>query len=225
MWDTDFQSYGLLAKYRRNIPSLKAKVITGVDIDYSPSQTTVNDITATADSTGTYTDYTVGTRVYDFDANQLGISPYIHAEAEVINDITFVTYKGQPYYRISHAGHSITAGAHDHHHHKNKKFDGISKEKNATYINSETGQSQSITDKDIIKNYADIYSDATIKEIKKISSIKPNEMVFTLETAYALTPPSSKKDTINLPPKIQKTIQKNTPKKPAPKIVKKKNQN
>ena len=88
VWDTDFKSYGLLAKYRRNIPSLNAKVITGVDIDYSPSHTTVNDITASAGSDGTYTDYSVGTRVYDFDANQLGISPYIHAEAEVVKDLT-----------------------------------------------------------------------------------------------------------------------------------------
>ena len=63
VWDTDFQSYGLLAKYRRNIPSIKAKVITGVDIDYSPSHTTVNDITAVAGGDGTYNNFTINDRV------------------------------------------------------------------------------------------------------------------------------------------------------------------
>ena len=88
VWDTDFQSYGLLAKYRRNISSIKAKVITGVDIDYSPSHTTVNDITVVAGGDGTYNNFITNDRVYDFDANQFGISPYIHAEAEVVKDLT-----------------------------------------------------------------------------------------------------------------------------------------
>ena len=79
-------------------------------------------------------------------------------------------HEGELFYRVSHAAKAITSGgAHDHHHHKNKKFDGISKEKNATYVSAKTGLAQEITDTDIIKNYAAIYSDANIEEIKKIT--------------------------------------------------------
>jgi iron complex outermembrane recepter protein len=87
VWNTKFQSYGLLAKYRRNIPSIQTTVITGVDFDYSPSTNTVNDINAKANG-GIYRDFTIGKRVYDFDANQLGISPYVHLEKAITQKLT-----------------------------------------------------------------------------------------------------------------------------------------
>lgn len=87
IWNTTFESYGLLAKYRRNIPSIKTQIITGVDLDYSPSHNTVDDISAVAQN-GIYRNFTTGKRVYDFDANQLGISPYVHIEKEITNKLT-----------------------------------------------------------------------------------------------------------------------------------------
>lgn len=85
--NTQFQSYGLLAKYRRNMPSIQTQVITGVDVDYSPSKNTVNDINAVPNG-GIYRDFTLGKRVYDFDANQLGISPYVHLEKAITKKLT-----------------------------------------------------------------------------------------------------------------------------------------
>lgn len=77
----EFQSYGFLAKYRRKLPSLKAEFITGIDVDYTPSTYEEVRLSTTQDGNGIFTNTTpTGRTNYDFDANQLSISPYIHGE-------------------------------------------------------------------------------------------------------------------------------------------------
>jgi iron complex outermembrane receptor protein len=79
VYDTFNQSFGVLAKYRRDFEPYRARLIVGVDIDRSPggrdeksiSTTKVGDI---------YTAYTEGQTVYNYDVTYQGISPYLHGE-------------------------------------------------------------------------------------------------------------------------------------------------
>lgn len=86
--DYQFQSFGFLAKYRRKMPDLKTELITGVDVDYTPSTYTEKRLTTTTDGDGIYTDTTeTGRTNYDFNADQLSISPYIHGEWQALEKL------------------------------------------------------------------------------------------------------------------------------------------
>lgn len=78
--DYQFQSYGVLAKYRQKMPEIKTEWIAGIDIDYTPS--TYKEIRLSTIRTGDiFTDTTpTGRTNYDFDADQLSLSPYVHGE-------------------------------------------------------------------------------------------------------------------------------------------------
>lgn len=102
IYTTAFQSYGVQTKYRRNIPSMNAKIITGVDVDYTPSQNTADDITAIPDAAGNYRNYTLGSRVYDFNADQLAISPYLHTDIEVLKDLTLSAGVRYDYFKVDY---------------------------------------------------------------------------------------------------------------------------
>lgn len=76
-------SYGLLAKVRKNLPFLRARVIGGVDLDYSPGSRREDNLLVTRSGTGAstaYTGYTRGTRIYDYRVTFRSVSPYVHAE-------------------------------------------------------------------------------------------------------------------------------------------------
>ena len=76
--DTEFSSYGLLLKYRRDFD--RGEVIVGVDADYTPSEYREERITVTQDGE-IFTDYArTGELTYHFEAEQTSVSPYIHAE-------------------------------------------------------------------------------------------------------------------------------------------------
>ncbi len=80
---TEFQSYGLMSKLRQNVWSGKGKLIMGMDVDYTPSNYEEKAITVTEED-DIYTDYTeTGVSNYDYDADQLSISPYVHSEWQV----------------------------------------------------------------------------------------------------------------------------------------------
>jgi hypothetical protein len=86
-----------------------------------------------------------------------------------INDVTLVNYKDRLYYRLSYAALPVTKGEHDGHNAmQNKKFDGLSREKTATYSDAYTGNIASITDEDFIRYYAKRYSDAEIKSVSQL---------------------------------------------------------
>lgn len=76
--DTEFSSYGLLLKYRRDFD--RGELIVGVDADYTPSEYREERIEVTRD--GEYfVDYArTGELTYHFEAEQTSVSPYVHAE-------------------------------------------------------------------------------------------------------------------------------------------------
>ncbi len=84
VYTTENQSFGVLAKWRRDFPNLRARLIAGLDLDYSPGSREENRLgTLTTTGSGAskiYRDYSVGTRVYDYDVTFMGASPYVHGE-------------------------------------------------------------------------------------------------------------------------------------------------
>ncbi|MBI4986767.1 MAG: TonB-dependent receptor [Rhodocyclales bacterium] len=81
---TDVRSYGLMAKWRRDFPEvMRARLILGVDIDYSPGRRAEDGLTLTSTGAGAdrnYTGYTVGARIYDYEVTYKSASPYVHGE-------------------------------------------------------------------------------------------------------------------------------------------------
>lgn len=76
-------SYGLLAKFRRNIPVMRTRLIGGLDLDCSPGSRREDNLLVTRSGTGAdtvFTAYTIGTRIYDYAVTFKSASPYLHAE-------------------------------------------------------------------------------------------------------------------------------------------------
>jgi iron complex outermembrane recepter protein len=76
-------SYGLLAKWRQDLPFWRARLISGLDFDYSPGSRKEDNLLVTRTGTGAnteYTAYTRGTRIYDYDVTFQSLSPYVHTE-------------------------------------------------------------------------------------------------------------------------------------------------
>jgi len=90
VYETSNNSFGILVKHRQNFKEGKAKLITGIDTDYSPGAFEQNAITATKVG-NIYTDYTVGALQYDFDATFSSLSPYIHYERSLSESVRFST--------------------------------------------------------------------------------------------------------------------------------------
>lgn len=72
-------SVGALVKYRADFEPLRARVIVGTDLDYSPGRYDENKLTTTK-AGNIYTAYTIGAKTYDYSVTYQGISPYIHTE-------------------------------------------------------------------------------------------------------------------------------------------------
>ncbi|MFO1381279.1 MAG: TonB-dependent receptor [Chitinivorax sp.] len=83
VYNTSNRSFGVLTKVRQDFAPLRARLIAGVDIDYSPGSREENAIGTGKEGSGyttRYTSYVSGDRVYDYDATFRAISPYLHAE-------------------------------------------------------------------------------------------------------------------------------------------------
>jgi outer membrane receptor protein involved in Fe transport len=83
-YTSENRSLGLMAKWRRDYPRLRARLVAGVDLDISPGGRE-EDRLATLTATGSgvsriYTGYSLGTRIYDYDVTYIGASPYVHGE-------------------------------------------------------------------------------------------------------------------------------------------------
>lgn len=84
--ETEFQSFGLLSKWRHNL-SKQTQLITGVDIDHTPSDYLEHQVTVTQDG-DFYTDFEkTGVLNYDYTADQTSVSPYVHFETKLTNNI------------------------------------------------------------------------------------------------------------------------------------------
>lgn len=76
-------SYGVLAKWRKNFPVLRARLIGGVDLDYSPGSRAEDNLLVTRVGSGAntvFSAYTTGTRIYDYRVTFSSASPYLHTE-------------------------------------------------------------------------------------------------------------------------------------------------
>ncbi|MCR4348126.1 MAG: TonB-dependent receptor [Sulfuricaulis sp.] len=83
LYTTSNQSFGVLSKWRKDFEPLRARLIVGLDLDYSPGGREENSLTVTSTGTGAsrvFTSYTVGPRTYEYDVAFLAVSPYLHAE-------------------------------------------------------------------------------------------------------------------------------------------------
>jgi iron complex outermembrane receptor protein len=78
--DYRFQSYGALLKHRYQTADQSRVLITGLDLDYTPSTYTEYQLTNESQGSVIVNTTQTPTRNYDFRANQLSASPYIHTE-------------------------------------------------------------------------------------------------------------------------------------------------
>lgn len=86
VYKTSNDSLGLQLKYRQDFAPMRTRLVTGVDVDYSPGRRVENSITV--NRTGSiYDAYTVGARTYDYDVTYQGISPYAHVEFSPIDKL------------------------------------------------------------------------------------------------------------------------------------------
>jgi len=83
-WSTTNESYGLLAKVRRDFAALDARVIAGADVDVSPGRFVARQAVTTAEGADrVWRAYADGETHYDYDVTYRQLSPYVHAEATV----------------------------------------------------------------------------------------------------------------------------------------------
>jgi outer membrane receptor protein involved in Fe transport len=79
VYETKNYSVGALVKYRKDLRPLRTRLITGVDIDYSPGSYFEQKIDPVKEGR-IYTSYTVGETLYDYDVSFGALSPYVHSE-------------------------------------------------------------------------------------------------------------------------------------------------
>ncbi|MBI4938875.1 MAG: TonB-dependent receptor [Nitrosomonadales bacterium] len=84
---TKNQSLGFLSKYRHDFDKMRARVIVGLDFDYSPGSRDESSISLTkvtnAQGGTTYTLNSAAVapvQIYNYDVTYRGISPYVHGE-------------------------------------------------------------------------------------------------------------------------------------------------
>jgi outer membrane receptor protein involved in Fe transport len=86
LWDTRNTSLGMLAKYRRDFEPLKARIITGVDFDWSPGSFNAKQVVTSRSgiNNSIWSGYTIGETQYDYDVTYRAASPYAQLEATIL---------------------------------------------------------------------------------------------------------------------------------------------
>jgi outer membrane receptor protein involved in Fe transport len=86
VYDTKNYSAGLLAKYRRDLAPLHARLIVGADGDWSPGSFNAQQVIASkTGSDQIYSSYTTGELQYDYDVTYRAISPYVQVEISPVS--------------------------------------------------------------------------------------------------------------------------------------------
>jgi iron complex outermembrane recepter protein len=81
-WDTRNTSLGMLARYRRDVAPLRARLIVGTDAEVSPGSFLARRaIVSRTGAARAFTSFTEGETQYDYDVTWRSVSPYLHAEA------------------------------------------------------------------------------------------------------------------------------------------------
>jgi outer membrane receptor protein involved in Fe transport len=95
-YTTEFESFGLMSKYRQLLADDTIELIVGLDLDYTPSSYDEKTITLTrrSDDRASHdynyvTGFATGNLVYDYEADQETASPYIHAEWQATKELRF----------------------------------------------------------------------------------------------------------------------------------------
>ena len=77
LWSTTNKSLGVLAKYRRDLAPLRARLIVGADVDWSPGSFTADRVIATREGPNqVFASYTTGERQYDYDVTYRAVSTF-----------------------------------------------------------------------------------------------------------------------------------------------------
>ena len=107
------QSYGVLAKWRRDFPQfMRARLIAGVDVDYSPGSRTEDSLNVNVSGAApsrVFNSYTIARRVYDYDVTFKGVSPYLHGEMSPSERLRITS--GLRFDHLSYAFENHLAGA------------------------------------------------------------------------------------------------------------------
>jgi outer membrane receptor protein involved in Fe transport len=139
VYETENQSFGLMAKYRKDFATYRTRVIVGVDIDHSPGSRLEEEITPTKVG-NVYTDYVKsGTTLYDYDVTYTGISPYIHVETSPTDNLRVnagLRYDDINYDYENHLS-TLTTGNHRRPASQEVNFSRVSPKLGATYQFSE----------------------------------------------------------------------------------------
>ena len=98
----EFQSYGLLAKSRFKLPDSSIEFITGVDFDFSPSTYTETRIKSIKSNDIITSTSPTGRTNYHYDANQLSISPYVHGECQILENLRLNTGLRYDYFSVDY---------------------------------------------------------------------------------------------------------------------------
>lgn len=81
IYETGHSSVGVIARVSRDVAALRARVIAGIDADYSPGGREESRIDPLREGR-IFTSYTRGERIYDYDVTYRAISPYLQLEAD-----------------------------------------------------------------------------------------------------------------------------------------------
>jgi len=87
VYTTGHASFGVLAKVRRDLPALRARVIGGVDLDYSPGKRLEQRVAPVREGQ-VWNSYTLADTLYDYDATYHAISPYVQVEARLLERLS-----------------------------------------------------------------------------------------------------------------------------------------
>lgn len=82
--ETTSRSAGLVARVRRDFDAFSARLVAGVDVDFTPGRHIERRIDVVQQD-GVYTEYTSSATIYDYDVTFAGVSPYLHLEASPID--------------------------------------------------------------------------------------------------------------------------------------------
>lgn len=81
LWSTRNTSLGVLAKYRRDLAPLRARLIAGADADWSPGRFRASQVvTSSTGADRIWASYTTGPLQYDYDVTYRALSPYAQLE-------------------------------------------------------------------------------------------------------------------------------------------------
>ena len=81
VWETRSRSFGVLARYRRDLAPLSTRLIIGADVEVSPGSFTADGIaTERSGPDRIWSSFSLVERHYDYDVTYRAFSPYVHAE-------------------------------------------------------------------------------------------------------------------------------------------------